>query len=131
MPRTGLTVVALALTLTAAPRPVAAATAKEALKCGLAIRKLQAKQLTLLSKAIVNLCKKPEQLQDTVAKMTAALNKATAKINAKFTADTCDPDLDQIGGLPVPLLTPEAVQAQIIGVTTPLGVLCNNVDDNP
>jgi len=63
--------------------------------------------------------------------MTAALNKATVKINQKFSAGTCDPDVDQIGGLPIPLLSPETVQAQITGVATPLGVLCNNVDDNP
>jgi len=47
----------LAMTLAVGSRPVDAATTKEALKCDLAIRKLQAKQLSLLGKAIVTLCK--------------------------------------------------------------------------
>jgi hypothetical protein len=123
--------VSLLLVLGVASPPAQAATPKEALKCGLALRKLQAKQLVLLSKAIVKLCKEPGDLAEVVTKMTAALNKTTQKINAKFNAGNCDPDIAQLGGLPQPLLSEAAVEGLVVGVTTPLAVLCNNTSDAP
>ena len=121
---------AVVLTLSMQAAPAAhAATAKEALKCGLAQKKLQLQLVVLVAQALVTLCKEPEELSPLAAKITAKVNKSISRINAKFSNATCDPDFDQLGGLPLPLFTQDSIEAQLKTANFPGDELCNNVDD--
>lgn len=123
--------VVLVVALSVHAYPARAATNKEALKCGLAQRKLQLQLVVLVAKALVTLCQKPDQLPVLAAKITAKLNKSITRINNRFSNDTCDPDFAQFGGLPSPLATQDLIEAQLNNASFPGAVLCNNVDDTP
>ena len=87
--------------------------------------------MLLFVSAYARLCKHPEELSDVAAKITAKLNKAIVRINAKFSAANCDPDIDQVGGLPSALGDQATIEATLAGGNFALDTLCNNVDDHP